>query len=171
MSIDLPPGESPDQTVIMDWETPTHEQIVEITRAHVEAMESSTDPAIWVTVGMHHVLLYTVGRKSGNTHKVALPFWRDPNGDRLVIGSFAGAVKDPAWVLNLRDRTANPGVKVRTQHGAFWSEHQVLEGDERDEMWGLMTADRAFYSNYQAKTERTIPMIRLPETRSLDDEA
>ncbi len=38
-------------------------------------------------------------------------------------------------------------------------------------MWGLMTADRAFYSNYQAKTERTIPMIRLPETRSLDDEA
>ncbi len=171
MSIDLPPGESPDQSVTMDWETPTHEQIVEITRAHVEAMESSTDPAIWVTVGMHHVLLYTVGRKSGNTHKVALPFWRDPNGDRLVIGSFAGAVKDPAWVLNLRDRTANPGVKVRTQHGTFWSEHQVLEGDERDEMWGLMTADRAFYSNYQAKTERTIPMIRLPETRSLDDEA
>jgi hypothetical protein len=27
-----------------------------------------------------------------------------------------------------------------------------------------MTVDRAFYADYQAKTERPIPMIRLPET-------
>ena len=168
MSNDLPPGESTDQHVVMEWETPTPEQIIEITKAHVEAMEASTDPAIWVSGGMHNVMLYTVGRRSGNIHRVALPFWRDPGGDRIVVGSFAGAAKDPAWVLNLRDREANPGVKVRTQHGLFWSRHQLLEGSEHAELWGLMTADRAFYADYQAKTERTIPLVRLPESEQLE---
>ena len=90
------------------------------------------------------------------------------HGGRVVIGSFAGAVNDPAWVLNLRDRDANPGVKVRTQHGRYWSEHQILEGVERDDLWALMTVDRAFYADYQAKTERSIPMIRLPESEALE---
>ena len=164
MSDELPPGESTDQHIVMEWETPTHEQIIEITKMHVEAMETNSDSAVWVTAGMHHVMLYTIGRRSGNVHRVALPFWRDPDGGRLVIGSFAGAVNDPAWVLNLRDRDANPGVKVRTQHGLYWSQHQILEGAERETLWALMTVDRAFYADYQAKTERPIPMIRLPET-------
>jgi hypothetical protein len=31
-----------------------------------------------------------------------------------------------------------------------------------------MTADRAFYADYQAKTERTIPLVRLPESEQLE---
>ena len=46
---------------------------------------------VWVQAGMHHVTVQTVGRKSGNAHKIALPIWRDANGHRIVVASFAGA--------------------------------------------------------------------------------
>jgi F420H(2)-dependent quinone reductase len=42
---------------------------------------------------------------------------------------------------------------------------EIPEGDERARLWELLVADRAWYDNYQARTDRTIPMVRLPETR------
>ena len=158
------------QKVEMEWETPSHEEIVEITKAHVAGMEVSDHDDIWCVAGMHHVMLHTIGRRSGKEHKVALPFWRDAEGHRIVVGSFAGAAKDPAWVLNLRDRNANPRVKVRVQGGMFWSEHEVLDaGPERDALWMAMLEDRAWYADYQAKTERKIPLVRLAETEAITD--
>jgi deazaflavin-dependent oxidoreductase (nitroreductase family) len=154
-----------DQKVEQSWETPPPDEIVRISAQHVEGMESTDDDAAWVVAGMHHVLLRTVGRKSGNEHKVALPFWRDPEGRRVVVASFAGATTHPSWYLNLSDRKANPEVLVRVQGGSFWSEHEILEGDEYDRVWNLLNEDRAWYSSYQAKTDRRIPLVRLPETR------
>jgi len=116
---------------------------------------------------MHHVVITTLGRKTGAAHKVALPFWRDPDGQRIVVASFAGAPQHPSWYLNLADRDANPEVRCRVQHGEFWSVPEVLEGDERARIWTLLTEDRAWYNNYQAKTERAIPLVRLPETRPI----
>ena len=168
MSDDSPQG--PSQKVEMEWETPSHEEIIEISRGHVMGLEMSDDEAVWCVAGMHHVLLHTIGRRSGNEHKVALPFWRDAEGHRIVVGSFAGATRDPSWVLNLRDRTANPRVRVRIQGGMFWSEQEVLDaGPERDALWVAMLEDRAWYADYQAKTERVIPLVRLAETEAITD--
>jgi deazaflavin-dependent oxidoreductase (nitroreductase family) len=153
------------QKVEQAWETPSLEEIPVITKMHVQALESSDDDAVWVQANMHHVLLHTVGRKSGNEHKIALPFWRDSDGNRIVVASFAGAPGHPSWYLNLADRTANPEVKVRVQGGAFWSDHQILDGDDYDTTWAQLVEDRAWYQNYQGKTERRIPLVRLPETR------
>ncbi len=162
--------EESSQKVEMEWETPSHDEIIDISRGHVAGMEMTDDAAVWCVAGMHHVLLHTIGRKSGNEHKVALPFWRDADGHRIVVGSFAGATRDPSWVLNLRDREANPRVKVRVQGGMFWSEHQVLDsGSERDVLWAALLEDRAWYADYQAKTDRTIPLVRLAETEAIVD--
>ena len=143
------------------------EEIPVITKSHVAALESSTDDAVWVMAGMHHVVITTVGRKSGTEHKVALPVWRDPDGLRVVVASFAGAPGHPSWYLNLADRTANPEILVRAQTGQYWSVPDILEGDEYDRIWGLLVDDRAWYTDYQAKTERRIPLVRLPETRAV----
>ena len=43
-------------------------------------MESSDAEEAWCIAGMHHVVLHTIGRKSGNEHKVALPYWVDRDG-------------------------------------------------------------------------------------------
>jgi deazaflavin-dependent oxidoreductase (nitroreductase family) len=149
-----------------DFTTPTPEQIVEISGRHVALMESSDDDGAWVWVNMHHVLLRTIGRRSGREHKVALPFWRDGGGARIVVGSFAGAEKHPAWFLNLSDREVNPEVLVRVQGGTYWSVPEILEGSDYDATWAAMLEDRPHYSDYQLKTLRRIPLVRLVETRS-----
>ena len=156
---------SDSQKVEQVWATPTHADIVELTKKHVGALETMDLDAVWVQAGMHHVLLRTVGRKSGTQHKVALPTWRDALGHRIVVASFAGATAHPSWFVNLSDTTANPEVLCKTQTGQFWSVPEVLEGDDYSTTWAQLTADRAWYNDYQARTDRLIPLVRLPETR------
>jgi len=150
------------QKVDQVWETPSHDEIVELTKAHVGAMEIMGEDVVWVQAGMHHVLLHTVGRKSGNEHKVALPFWRDADGHRIVVASFAGAKAHPSWFFNLE---TTPRVRVKSQTNEFWSEAEVLHSDDRATVWAGLTADRAWYVDYQARTDRQIPLVRLPETQ------
>jgi deazaflavin-dependent oxidoreductase (nitroreductase family) len=149
-----------------EFTTPTREEIVAISAKHVAMMETSDADDTWIWVGMEHLLLRTIGRRSGKEHKVALPFWRDPDGVRVVVASFGGEPKHPAWFLNLSDRAANPDVLVRVQRGLFWSTPEVLEGEEHQRIWSLLTADRPWYDDYVAKAGgRVIPLVRLPETR------
>lgn len=144
---------------------PSRDEIPKISADHVQAMESTDDDAAWVIAGMHHVVVRTIGRKSGNEHKVALPFWRDAEGHRVVVASFAGAPDHPAWYLNLADRAANPEIRIRVQHGLFWADAQVLDGDEYTDTWAGLTADRPYYDDYQTRTDRRIPLVRLVELR------
>jgi deazaflavin-dependent oxidoreductase (nitroreductase family) len=144
---------------------PPREEIPGISKAHVAAMEASDDDAVWLVAGMGHVVLRTVGRRSGNEHKVALPYWLDADGHRVVVASFSGAPQHPSWYLNLTDRVANPEVLVRVQGGSYWSDAEVLDGDDYDRTWAGLTADRPYYGDYQTRTERRIPLVRLPETR------
>jgi deazaflavin-dependent oxidoreductase (nitroreductase family) len=150
---------------VQTWETPSLQEIEVLSRAHVEALEASDDDAVWFQGGTHIVLVRTVGRKSGKEHKVPLPMWRDPEGRPIVVASFAGAKGHPSWYLNLADRSANPEVLCRVKGRQYWSVHEILDGEDYRRVWELLTADRAWYNDYQAKTDRRIPLIRLPETR------
>ena len=145
---------------------PPRDEIPGISRQHVAAMETSDADEVWVVAGMRHVLLRTIGRKSGNEHKVALPYWLDGDGRRVVVASFAGAPQHPSWYLNLTDRTANPELLVLDQGYRFWADGQVLSGSEYDDTWAGLIADRGYYANYQTRTDRTIPLVRLVELRS-----
>lgn len=155
--------ENENQRIEQFWDTPTHDQIVEISHAHVEALEASNEDNVWQQVGMHHIILTTIGRRSGKEHKCALPIWRDEDGHRVVVGSFAGADKEPDWLANLRDKTSNSEVKIRTQNSEYVSTPEILEGLERDLLWNQLCEDRAWYNDYQERTERVIPLIRFSE--------
>jgi deazaflavin-dependent oxidoreductase (nitroreductase family) len=161
-----PTRDARDQRVDYQFETPTREQIVAISGKHVAMMETSDADDTWIWVGMEHLLLHTVGRRSGNVHKVALPFWRDPDGHRVVVASFGGNPTDPAWYLNITDRDANPDVLVRVQGGLFRSDPQILDGDDYDRTWAGIVADRPWYADYVTTSGgRRIPLVRLPESR------
>jgi deazaflavin-dependent oxidoreductase (nitroreductase family) len=140
---------------------PTRDEIPAISRQHVAGMESSDADQVWEIAGMWHVLVHTVGRKSGRLHKVALPYWQDPEGHRVVVGSFSGAPSHPAWYLNLTDRTANPQVLIREQGRLYWADAQILEGEEYQRTWAGLTADRAYYNDYQSRTDRRLPLVRF----------
>jgi deazaflavin-dependent oxidoreductase (nitroreductase family) len=144
---------------------PSRDEIPGISRQHVAAMEASDADEIWILAGMNHVVLQTIGRKSGKEHKVALPYWLDPDGHRVVVGSFSGAPQHPSWYLNLTDRTANPEVRIRVQGRVAWAEAQILEGDDYTRTWAALTADRDYYNDYQSRTTRRLPLVRFIERR------
>jgi deazaflavin-dependent oxidoreductase (nitroreductase family) len=147
-----------------EFRTPTRDEIVAISAKHVAMMETSDADDTWIWVGMEHLLLRTIGRRSGNEHKVALPFWRNPSGERVVVASFGGAPTDPAWFLNLSDRSANPDVLVKVQGGSFRTVPAILDGDDYATTWAGLVADRPWYDDYVAKSGgRRIPLVRLPE--------
>ena len=67
------PEVQPESQSSEPFEEPPREEIPGISRGHVQYMESSDAEEAWCIAGMHHVVLHTIGRKSGNEHKVALP--------------------------------------------------------------------------------------------------
>jgi deazaflavin-dependent oxidoreductase (nitroreductase family) len=146
----------------LPFEEPPREQIPGISAMHVAAMDSMDVDDVWVGAGMKQLILRTVGRKSGKEHRVALPYWIDADGHRVVVASFAGAPHDPAWYLNLSDRTANPEVLVKERDQ---SDAQVLDGDDYQATWDALTTDRPYYRDYQTRCERRIPLVRLVQVR------
>jgi len=147
------------------FETPERSTIKDTTRGHVAVMEKSDADAVWILSGMHHLLLRMIGRTSGEERKVALPYWKDDDGHAIVVASYAGAEKHPGWYLNLADREANPEVYCKQQKRAFWAEAEILAGDEYLSIWDVLVEDRPFYADYQALTERRIPLVRLRPKR------
>lgn len=139
--------------------TPPQWLIPWITRAHI-ALYKLTNGRVGSTVaGKPAILVRTIGARSGAFHTVALPYL-SYNGDRLVVASFGGGPKNPAWYHNLR---AHPDIVVRDRGHVFWAHAEELEGDERAAAWDAIVADSPWYAEYQQRTTRTIPVIRLRE--------
>ena len=145
-----------------EFETPAFDTIPGITRQHVAYLETTNEDSAWVSAGMRHLVLQTVGRKSGRIHKVALPYWCDEQGRRIIAASYAGGERNPAWFHNLADRRANPQIWIKDRTEERWFEVEILDGDEYRRAWDAMTRDRPYYIEYQKKCTRRIPLLRLP---------
>jgi len=107
--------------------------------------------------GLDMLLLTTRGRRSGRLRTSPLPFFHD-DGDLILIGSFGGNDRDPAWVGNLRHDSK---VTVRYRRKSSPAEARVVEGDERARLWEAITRDHPRYIEYQSRTARQIPVVVL----------
>jgi deazaflavin-dependent oxidoreductase (nitroreductase family) len=132
-----------------------------ISKSHVWLYQRSNGRLGAKGGGMKQLLLTAVGRKSGVAHTVCLPYWLDDGGRRIVVASFSGAPKHPAWYHNVADRSANPTVTVQDGGDRFEALAEILDGEEYTEVWAALTSDRPYYDDYQAKTSRRIPLVRL----------
>lgn len=126
-------------------------------RQHVEQYLRSDGAEVDHRLADNLILLYTKGRRSGKVRRVAVVHL--PDGDDLVvIASKGGAPEHPDWFLNLRN---DPQVWVRQKAAFFEARAGVLDGDEYEEMWQRVTAWVPGFQEYQDKTERRIPLVRL----------
>ena len=107
--------------------------------------------------GADLLLLTTTGAKSGERRISPLAYFRI-DGKLLIIGSFAGADINPAWVHNLR---ANPSAQVEIGNDASDVTARELPSAERDELFGKITAAAPGFADYQANTSRVIPVFEL----------
>ena len=104
------------------------------------------------------LLLFTTGRKSGKRSIIPLIYRPTGDGGYCVIASKGGAPAHPAWFLNLE---ANPGVQVQVANEKFDAVARVAQGAEREKLWQLMVDYYAPYTDYQAATQRQIPVVVL----------
>ncbi|HEY6029796.1 MAG TPA: nitroreductase family deazaflavin-dependent oxidoreductase [Gaiellaceae bacterium] len=107
--------------------------------------------------GVPTLLLTTTGRRSGEQRTTPLIYGQD--GDRyVVVASKGGAPRHPAWYLNL---SAKPDVELQVAAQRFRARARTAAANERERLWKLMAGIWPAYDDYQAKTEREIPLVVL----------
>lgn len=107
--------------------------------------------------GVPCLVLTTTGRRSGRLRRNALIYARD--GDHyVVVASHGGADHHPLWYLNL---VADPNVTVQVGAAVMPAIAHTATGDEKPELWHVMTRIWPDYVSNQAKTKRDIPVVVL----------
>ena len=128
-------------------------------RTHLALYRASRGRVLGSVAGMPVLLLTTTGRRSGRTRTTPLTFFRD--GDEVVlIGSFGGSDRPPAWWLNLQ---AQPRamIEIGTTRKAVTA--RAASAEERERLWAVITGTYSGYARYQQRTARRIPVVLLTE--------
>ncbi len=128
-------------------------------RDQVATYESSggTAGTTLLDTGLPVVIVTNRGARTGKVRKT--PLMRvEHEGRYAVVASMGGAPKHPVWYYNLR---ANP--RVELQDGRVTAEMIAREvtGAERDQWWERAVAAYPPYAEYQARTDRVIPVFVL----------
>lgn len=102
-------------------------------------------------------LLYFKGRKSGQIRRVPLVSVEDGD-DLIIVASKGGADHHPTWYLNI---DADPNVWVRNKADFYEASATTLEGEERAVAFEKIKAAMGFFADYEQKTDRVMPVVRL----------
>jgi deazaflavin-dependent oxidoreductase (nitroreductase family) len=113
------------------------------------------------TAGLPTLLLTTTGNKTGLERTVPLPYFEHPEGV-VVVGSFAGGPKDPAWVANVAKK---PEVFVQIKARRYPAVATKVTGEERARLWADVVARAGNYADYERVAPREIPVVVLREKR------
>lgn len=103
------------------------------------------------------LLLHTVGAKSGQPRINPVGAF-DIDGRLLIVGSYAGADADPAWLYNLR---AHPDAHIEIGTDEYDVVATELPLAERDAAYAKIVEQAPTFGEYQTKTDRVIPVIEL----------
>lgn len=141
----------------MTQEIPDAETIKAFNKTVADEFRSNDGKVGGQFEGADLLLLTTTGAKSGQPRLSPLAFFR-VDGKLLILGSYAGADVNPAWVHNLR---ANPSARVEIGNESSDVTARELPPAERDELFPKITAVAPGFAEYQARTTRIIPVFEL----------
>ena len=126
-------------------------------RDQVQEYEGSGGTAGTTMRGMPVVILTMRGATSGKLRKV--PLMRvEHNGEYAAVASMGGAAKNPVWYANL---VADPHVEVRDGTAVRTMTAREVTGEEKSIWWERCVVAFPDYADYQAKTQRSIPVFVL----------
>lgn len=109
------------------------------------------------------LILTTIGRRTGQSVQTPLIFGKFED-NYVVIASLGGAPRHPAWYLNL---VADPDVEIQIMGEHKRATASTVSGDKREALWNKMVEIYPPYLNYQARTERRIPVVLLAPLRGM----
>ncbi len=127
-------------------------------RDQVAAYERSggTEANTLLDTGIPIIVVTMRGRSSGNLRKIAL-MRVEHEGEYALVASMGGAPNNPVWYKNLVDNPTE--VTIQDGPAPFPVTVREVEGDERDAWWQRAAAVFPNYDEYQAKTQRRIPVL------------
>lgn len=102
-------------------------------------------------------LVIVTGRKSGRALTVPLLYLADGK-DVIIVASKGGMSKHPLWYLNLE---ANPRCEVEIGRTRRAMVARRVGSEEKAALWPRLCAMYPDYADYQARTTRDIPVLRL----------
>jgi deazaflavin-dependent oxidoreductase (nitroreductase family) len=108
--------------------------------------------------GAPMILIHHIGAKSGVERVTPLVHFPEDDGSTVIVASNGGAPKHPAWFHNLK---ANPKIDVEVGTERYTVLVEELPRAERDEFWKRVVAERPGFADYERKTDRLIPLVRL----------
>jgi deazaflavin-dependent oxidoreductase (nitroreductase family) len=103
------------------------------------------------------LLLITVGRKSGEKRTAPLLYIKEGN-DYVVVASKGGMSHHPLWYRNLE---ANPEVEIELGRDTIKARGRRAGDAEKKALWPKLVAMYPDYDDYQARTDRDIPVVIL----------
>jgi deazaflavin-dependent oxidoreductase (nitroreductase family) len=126
-------------------------------RSVIDEFRANDGKVAGAFAGAPLLLLTTTGAKSGGPRISPVVYLTE--GDRIyVFASKGGAPTNPAWFHNL---VANPIVTVEVPGDKYEARAVVMEGAERDRVFGEQKQRMPGFADYEAKTSRVIPVIAL----------
>ena len=129
-------------------------------RDQVQEYEGSGGTSGTTMRDMPVIIVTTRGAKSGKLRKV--PLMRvEHDGEYAAVASMGGAAKNPVWYFNL---VADPQVEVRDGTVVQTMMAREVTGEEKAIWWKRCVAAFPDYADYQARTERSIPVFVLTPT-------
>jgi deazaflavin-dependent oxidoreductase (nitroreductase family) len=131
-------------------------------RKQVEIYESSGGTKGTMMRDMPVVVVTSRGAKTGKLRKN--PLMRvEHDGKYAAVASIGGAPKNPVWYYNI---AADPHVEL--QDGEIKQDMIAREvtGEEKAQWWERAVAAYPDYADYQANTEREIPVFVLEPVAS-----
>lgn len=110
-------------------------------------------------MGFNALVLMTIGAKSGARRTNPVGWFPGHDGSWLIVASAAGAARNPAWYYNIAARPDEVQIEVDGRTIPVTAEQ--LYGPEREEAWQQITTAAPRFAQYEQKTDREMPVIRL----------
>jgi deazaflavin-dependent oxidoreductase (nitroreductase family) len=108
--------------------------------------------------GAPMILIHHIGAKSGIERVTPLVHFPEDDRNTAIVASNGGAPTHPAWFHNLK---ANPKIDVEVGTETYTVVAEELPRTERDELWKRVVAEKPGFADYEKKTDRVIPLLRL----------
>ncbi|HET9444468.1 MAG TPA: nitroreductase family deazaflavin-dependent oxidoreductase [Acidimicrobiales bacterium] len=129
-----------------------------VTTAHRLTLRLTNGRVMGRVGSMPVVVLTTTGRRSGATRTTILTA-PVVDGERVVlVASYGGDRRHPAWFLNLRE---HPDVRLQIGSRDRPMRARIAGEEERAELWPRIVAAYSGYGRYQERTDREIPVVVL----------
>jgi deazaflavin-dependent oxidoreductase (nitroreductase family) len=103
------------------------------------------------------LLLDYQSRHNRAWHRTVLIYTRDSDS-YLIVASNGGADHHPTWYRSIE---IHPDVQLRVGTERFPAHAETLSPEEKTRVWPHLVATFARYHEYQQKTSRDIPVVRL----------